>query len=442
MVSIIFFPIAITLSELVSVYPTVGGQYHWTGILAPTKYQRQFSYACGYLSWFSWLALAAAGCGGLPNYIVALIGWYHPTFVVKRWHVWIIYECTHLINFLVNAFASSSLSTIYKAGFALSTVACFTIFTATLASAKEKRSSSFVWTQVDNVSGWPNTIQFLISLSGPSVMFCAIDGVVHLAEDTKKPAKVVPKAILMSLTITVVISFAFALATLYCLKDFEAALNSPTKFPIFEIWRQAMDSDTWAVSFIMLLVVISFPVVLPLFQIVSRMTWSLAHDDGLLFSNWLKKVDEKKKIPFNALCFNSIIIFLIGCLYLISTTAFLAILTISVVLQQVTLAAPSAMLLYRRRNPRYLPTNRPFKVPNAIGWACNIISVLYAILAAVFFQFPFTPEVTWTNMNYCSLVVVLSCICGLLTWFIHARNHYHPPKFILSRSSGVTGLSL
>lgn len=29
-----------TLAELASVYPTAGGQYHWTSILSPTKYSR------------------------------------------------------------------------------------------------------------------------------------------------------------------------------------------------------------------------------------------------------------------------------------------------------------------------------------------------------------------------------------------------------------------
>ncbi|KAL6406859.1 amino acid transporter [Ilyonectria robusta] len=51
------------------------------------------------------------------------------------------------------------------------------------------------------------------------------------------------------------------------------------------------------------------------------------------------------------------------------------------------------MLIYRRRDPKYLPKDRPFKVPNAIGWACNIISVAYALIAVVFFQFPWSTTV-------------------------------------------------
>ncbi len=31
---------AATLAEIASVYPTAGGQYHWTSILAPKKWSR------------------------------------------------------------------------------------------------------------------------------------------------------------------------------------------------------------------------------------------------------------------------------------------------------------------------------------------------------------------------------------------------------------------
>lgn len=40
LVGLIFIPISITLCELVSAYPTIGGQYHWAGILAPPKQRR------------------------------------------------------------------------------------------------------------------------------------------------------------------------------------------------------------------------------------------------------------------------------------------------------------------------------------------------------------------------------------------------------------------
>lgn len=37
---------SITLAELASVYPTAGGQYHWTSILAPKKLSRGLVRLC------------------------------------------------------------------------------------------------------------------------------------------------------------------------------------------------------------------------------------------------------------------------------------------------------------------------------------------------------------------------------------------------------------
>lgn len=64
-------------------------------------------------------------------------------------------------------------------------------------------------------------------------MYCPIDGVVHLVEDTKKPRIVVPRAIVSALVLSSVSATTFGIATTYCISDFdlvllrEAALHYP-----------------------------------------------------------------------------------------------------------------------------------------------------------------------------------------------------------------------
>ena len=52
----------------------------------------------------------------------------------------------------------------------------------------------------------------------------------------------------------------------------------------------------------------------------SRITWSFARDEALVFSNSVKKIDRKQGVPLAALCFNAFWISAIGCIYLGSTT--------------------------------------------------------------------------------------------------------------------------
>lgn len=198
--------------------------------------------------------------------------------------------------------------------------ACITILIAILVGQKEKQSSEFVWTTLTNNTGWPSGIAFLITLSGPTVMYCPIDGVVHLVEDAKKPRVVVPRAIMSALALSFASATAFGIATTYCISDFDTALASRTGFPAFEIWRQAMNSNAWAVAFMVFLLVMVPAGTFTTAQIVCRMTWSFANDKALLFSDRLSSVSPKTRVPLMALTFNAFLIFLIGCLYLISST--------------------------------------------------------------------------------------------------------------------------
>ncbi|KAH8889603.1 amino acid transporter [Thozetella sp. PMI_491] len=437
LVGAVYLPVAITLCELVAMYPTIGGQYHWVSILSPAKYRRIMSYACGSLSWFSWITLAAAGNGALGNYVICLISWFHPDFVVEKWHVFLLFQCSNVVNLVANAWFSSMLPNISSMLPNIYNIfACITIFVATLVGQRGgMNTSEFVWTTFSNSTGWPAGVTFLITLSSPTVMFCPIDGMVHLVEDTKNAARVIPKAILTSLALSFVTSVAFAVATVYVISDFDAVLSAV--YPAFEIWRQAMHSDAWAVAFMCFLLIMVPVSTFPATQIVSRMTFSFANDKALLFSDRLTRVNPKTRVPTTALYFNAFLIFLIGCLYLISSTAFLAILSISVVFQQITLAFPSAVLLFRRRDAQFLPANRPFKVPSAVGWACNIISVAYAIIAVIFFQFPYTTVVDLGTMNYTCLVFGSFIAASTASWFFIARKSYNPPAIRFSPGGQV-----
>jgi choline transport protein len=103
--SLAYFSIAASLSELASVYPTAGGQYHFASILAPRKAKQVVSYACGLLSIFSWIAIGAAVTIIPAQQIMALVSLYNTGFETKEWHVFLIYQGMALLILLYNMFA-------------------------------------------------------------------------------------------------------------------------------------------------------------------------------------------------------------------------------------------------------------------------------------------------------------------------------------------------
>lgn len=88
----IYICIALTIGELASVYPTAGGQMHFTSILAPKSINRAVSYIDSVLTVFSWIAIGAAVTMIPSQQIIALAQFYHPSLEVHPWLYFVIYQ--------------------------------------------------------------------------------------------------------------------------------------------------------------------------------------------------------------------------------------------------------------------------------------------------------------------------------------------------------------
>lgn len=92
---------ALSMAEIASVYPTAGGQYHWTSILAPESTSRGLSYWCGAINVFGWVASAAGFVVPFPTMVLALVSFWNPGYVAQSWHVFLIYQG---LNFTMTAY--------------------------------------------------------------------------------------------------------------------------------------------------------------------------------------------------------------------------------------------------------------------------------------------------------------------------------------------------
>lgn len=97
-------------------YPTAGGQYHFTSLLAPARFSRSLSYACGLLSAFSWVALAAAITILDAQIIVAVAALWHEGYVAKEWHIFVISQSFSLMLLLTNLFVTKRAPWMHEIG--------------------------------------------------------------------------------------------------------------------------------------------------------------------------------------------------------------------------------------------------------------------------------------------------------------------------------------
>lgn len=169
--------------------------------------------------------------------------------------------------------------------------------------------------------------------------------------------------------------------------------------PIYEMWYQATRSGTAATVFVILLCCAAVFALIGAQQTASRLTWSLARDRAIIGSNLLKQIHPALEVPVWSLIFNFVIMFIIGCIYLGSSSAFNAFIGSGLVLQHISYAFPAALLMYRMRSEEWLPASRSFRLPSWVGWTANAITVGFALLVLIFYDFPPVVPVTGSNMS-------------------------------------------
>jgi len=99
---VMYTAVAISLAELASVYPTAGGQYHFTSLVAPKAISRGASYVCGMIAAFSWVALCTAATIIAAQLLLALPAYFVSTYIPQAWHYFVIYQAINIVVLIYN----------------------------------------------------------------------------------------------------------------------------------------------------------------------------------------------------------------------------------------------------------------------------------------------------------------------------------------------------
>ncbi|EXJ83064.1 hypothetical protein A1O1_06682 [Capronia coronata CBS 617.96] len=426
-VTVAYAGVALTLAELASVYPTAGGQYHFTSILAPERSSRALSYICGITATYSWVFMSAAITLFAAEVLIAFPQFYIESYVSKAWHTFLVYQALNFVVLLYNLLALKRATWTHEIGFFLTLLTFITVSITCLARST-KASSSFVWDNFENNTGWDGGVAFLTGLVTPASMFLGLDGALHLADECLQPERTVPKALITTTVIGFVTGFVFAIAMCYGITDFDVLIND--SLPIYPLWRQAIKNDTAATIFLVATLGVLLFAINAIQQTASRMTWALANDKGIVFSKYLSRIHPTLEVPVWALLANAFVVLVVGCIYLGSVIAFNAIIGTSIILQVFSFAMPAALLLFRRRSSAVLPPQRAFKLPTWLGYTVNILTVVTAIVEIIFYDFPPALPVTGSSMNYAVAVLGGTAILAGVNWLIYAGKHYAGPRIV------------
>lgn len=166
-VSLISLCIAASLAEICAVYPTAGGVYYWSAMLATRKYAPITSWVTGWLTLVgNWTVTLSINFSG-AQLILSAISLWNEDFVANAWQTVLMFWAVMCIAFLVNAFGVkyNYLDMLNKVCIYWTGASVIIIMVTILVMSPAKRSGAFVFAHYDaSASGWPDGWAFFVGL--------------------------------------------------------------------------------------------------------------------------------------------------------------------------------------------------------------------------------------------------------------------------------------
>jgi amino acid transporter len=248
-----------------------------------------------------------------------------------------------------------------------------------------------------------------------------------MAEEMPYPARNVPIAMVGSVVVNGIIGFGWALMLLFSLGDLDSLLETATGFPFMQLFLNITKSEAGATVMVFIFSMTAVVANAAGLTSTSRTYWAFARDSAAPFSKYFTHVDTKLQTPVRAVVIVTVLEMLLGLIYLGNSTAFNAILSMSILGMYASYLLPIVyMLVYGRKN---LEQNKygPFRL-GGFGPAVNMIAIGWLILASVFSTFPSVQPVTEQNMNYSSVVMSGWLVFGAAFFFFFGRRSYVGPN--------------
>lgn len=433
-----------SLSELASMAPTAGGQYHYVAMLAPGNCQRILSYIAGWATVTAWQATVSAVCLPLATIVQGMAIMNNPNYHAERWHATLIAYAFIALALFVNTYLNRYFAKIEGMILILYIVG-FLGVVISLSTLSEHITADEVFKTWNNGGGWDSiTLAWFVSLASFAGAFAGADGATHMAEEIHNASVIVPRSMVTSVLINGVFGFAALMAILFSITDLEGALASPTGYPFMAVFQTAAGARGATVMTCAIVCLGTFGS-WALLATASRQVWAFSRDNGMPGSRFLSRIEPKSALPVYAIALTICVNFLIPLIYIGSPVGFYACISLLVSSFYISFILPITLLLWRRLtgsikmpNPgaetglRNTPGSHrlvwgPWRMPPVIGTIVNTLAVAFSTIILAFSCFPPAAVVDKTTMNYSSVVSGGVMVLAIVYYLVKARKTYLGP---------------
>ncbi|KAI5465745.1 amino acid/polyamine transporter I [Mariannaea sp. PMI_226] len=422
--------VAASLGEITSVYPTAGGVYYQTFMLAPPKWRRIASWICGWLFLVGNITITLAVNFGTALFVVAAVDVFEKepgvgVLAGEPYQVFLIFLGLTLICNAVSAFGNSWLPWLDMGAIIWTFAAVIAILATVLAMAKDGlHTGAYVFGHFEAHSGWPDGWSFCVGLLQAGYATSSTGMILSMCEEVREPATQVPKAMLVTILLNTLAGLAFLIPVVFVLPNIPDLLTIASGQPVPAILKSAVGSAGGAFGLLFPLIILAIMCGIGCTTAASRCTWAFARDGAIPGSGWLTKVNKKLEVPLNAMILSMIVQIILGLVYFGSSAAFNAFSGVGVICLTASYACPIAINLATGRK-QVQGCQFPL---GAFGYLCNVVAIAWSLLAMPLFCMPSYIPVEASTVNYASVVFVAATLASALWyWAWGHKNYVGPP---------------
>ncbi|KAK3684144.1 amino acid/polyamine transporter I [Podospora appendiculata] len=443
-VSLIILCVAASLGEITSVYPTAGGVYYQTFMLAPARWRRVAAYVCGWAFVVGNITITLAVQFGTTLFFVACVNVFESEPGVGVWQaetyqVFLTFLAITLFSNLVSAYGNRMLHHLDTFAVVWTFAGLIAIMVTILALAREgRRSAAFVFGHFEPTSGWPAGWSFCVGLLHAAYATSSTGMIISMCEEVESPATQVPRAMVITVVTNTIGGLLFLVPLMFVLPDLASLVALPSGQPVPTIIKAAVGSSGAAIALLLPLMVLAVLCGIACTTAASRCTWAFARDGAIPGSKYWKRVDPARDVPVNAMMLSLAVQVVLGAIYFGSSTAFNAFSGVGVITLTLSYAAPIAVSMLEGRTQ---VKDGKFYLGNSLGWFCNIVAVGWSLLAVPLFCMPSYIPVTITTVNYAPVVFVAFIAISSAWYYAWGRKNYHGPpteQFVAGHAVGVS----
>lgn len=429
--------VACSMAEISSAFPTSGGLYYATAMLAPPKYKAILSWIVGWSNYFVQVTGAPSVAYGGASMILALKQIMDDSYVYQTWHCYLLTVGLTFLAAIIASLPTKWIAWINSASTILNLIFLFVSWIVVLGGNNRveqglpKFNSNKIAWGIDNLTDWPDGIAILMSFMAVIWTMSGFDSPFHLAEECSNAQVATPRAIVLTASVGGLLGFVFQISMAYTIVSVDDAVNADLGQPYISYLAQILDTPR-VLCLASFAIILAFTMTFACMIAASRVLFSYSRDNCFPLSRYWCHINPYTQTPVNAVWLNWFFGCLL-CLLMFGGVAIDAIFSVGAIGSFISFTIPTLLrITYARSFFKPGPWNLG-RYSYISGWlAVSFTTLMIPILCFPQYR---GADNTAEEMNWTVLVYYGSMFLCIAWYYIYAHKVYDGPKSNLDKST-------